>query len=113
MPRPCAVSARSAAKRRSASAMSGSSPGLFVMQSTLLADGGHHDLDEDALAGHAGLDGGPRGRVLLVDPALPDLVHLAPFGDVAQPDLRLNDARLVAPRLLQIAVNLLQDLPGL
>ncbi|KAI9006500.1 hypothetical protein DFJ74DRAFT_393216 [Hyaloraphidium curvatum] len=54
-----------------------------------------HDLHEDPRRRQLGLDGRPRGRVGLVDPAVVGLVHGGKVGDVLEEDLHLQDVRLV------------------
>src|SRR2546421_5016326 len=77
-----------------------SNPALF--------GGGHHDLDQRPRIGELRLDAGARRQVLGVDPRAPYLVHRRAVADVGDPDLRLQDLRLVRAALAEQAVDLVQ-----
>jgi hypothetical protein len=71
------------------------------------------DFDPPARIAQRGLYGRPRRRVAGRNPRVPDRVHGANVGNVAQEDLALQDAALVAARLFQQALDVAQDLARL
>src|SRR5438094_891569 len=73
-----------------------------------LFGGGHHDLDQCPRIGELRLDAGARRQVLGVDPRGPYLVHRRAIADVGDPDLRLQQLRLVRTALAEQAVDLVE-----
>ncbi len=84
--------------------------GVAVSPQSRLFASRNHDFHEMTRIGHVRLHAGSRRRAALWQPGRPDLVHRVAVANVLEPDLCLQQSRLVGAVLLQQRIDLRQRL---